>query len=216
MLGWVAMMDRITDWLPVVRNWIAVVLAISLPPSVLYWFIIHPFIGFWRRRGLRATFGFLAVFYLVSMAVLFPLRKILLGRDLGTSLPLIAAAVPLLVVSVVISRKRRRHLRFRTLAGVPELAPEEHGIGLLREGIYARIRHPRYLELILGLAGWSLFANYAGLYVISAISIVLLLVIVELEERELRQRYGSAYDDYCAQVPRFIPRSLFGSGRTDE
>jgi protein-S-isoprenylcysteine O-methyltransferase Ste14 len=209
-------MDQMTDWLPVVRTWIAVVLAISLPPAILYWFIIHPFIGFWRRAGLRATFGFLAVFYLGSMAALFPLRKALIGRDLGTSLPLIVAAVPLLVVSGVISRKRRRHLPFRTLAGVPELAPEEHGIGLLREGIYARIRHPRYLEFILGLAGWSLFANYAGLYVITAGSIVLLLWIVVLEERELRQRYGSAYDDYCAQVPRFIPRPLFGSSRNAE
>lgn len=207
------MMDSI---LPAVRYWIAVLLAISLPPSILYWFLIHPFIGFWRRRGLRATVVFLAVFYLASMAALIPFRKALVGRDLGTSFPLILAALPLLVLSGIISRKRSRHLRFKTLAGVPEIAPEEHGIGLLQEGIYARIRHPRYLELILGLTGWCLFANYAGLYVISAVSIGLLLVIVEIEERELRQRFGSAYDDYRARVPRFIPRTLFGSSRTGE
>jgi len=200
------------EWLPVVRYWIAVMLAITLPPAILYWFIIHPFIGFWRRRGLRTTFVFLAVFYLGFMAALLPVREALLGRDLGTSVPLIAVAVPLLVASGVISRKRSRHLRFRTLAGVPELAPEEHGIGLLQEGIYARIRHPRYLEFILGLTGWSLFANYAGLYVFSAVSIVLLLIIVVLEERELRQRYGSVYDDYAARVPRFIPRLGGGPG----
>lgn len=208
------MTDSILAWLAAIRHGVAVLLAISLPPSILYWFLIHPFIGFWRRRGLRATVVFLAVFYLVSAAVLIPFRKTLVGRDLGTSLPLLLAALPLLVVSGVVSRKRRRHLSFRTLAGVPEIAPEEHGIGLIREGIYARIRHPRYLDFILGLTGWSLFANYAGLYVVTAVSIGLLLVIVEIEERELRQRYGPAYDDYSARVPRFIPRRLFGSGRT--
>lgn len=195
-----------TEWVDAVRYGFAVVLAISLPPSILYWFIIHPFIGFWRRRGLRATVAFLFVFYLVSIGALIPFRKILVGRDLGTSVPLIVVAVPLLVVSGIVSVKRRRHLTFRTLAGVPEIAPEEHGIGLIQEGIYAKIRHPRYLEFILALIGWTLFANYLGLYVITAVSIALLLVIVEIEERELRQRFGSAYDDYAARVPRFIPR----------
>jgi protein-S-isoprenylcysteine O-methyltransferase Ste14 len=194
------------SWLPAFRYGVAVLLAIGLPPAILYWFIVHPFIGFWRRRGLRMTVVFLAIFYLISTAALIPLRNVLVGSDLGTSLLLIAAAVPLLVVSGVISRKRRRHLPFRTLAGLPEIAPEEHGIGLLRDGIYARIRHPRYLEFILGVTGWCLFANYAGLYILSAVMIALLLVIVMIEERELRQRFGSAYDEYSAQVPRFIPR----------
>lgn len=194
------------DWIATARHWIAVLLAISLPPAIVYWFIIHPFIGFWRRRGLRVTIAFLAVFYLGSVAVLFPFRKLLLGRDLGTSVPLIAAALPLLVLSGIVSRKRKRHLTFRILAGVPEISPEAHGIGLLQEGIYARIRHPRYLEFILGLTGWSLFANFVGLYVITAVSIGLLLVIVEIEERELRQRFGPAYDEYAARVPRFVPR----------
>ena len=200
-----------TEWLPTVRYALAVLMTIMLPPAILYWFIIHPFIGFWRRRGLRTTIAFLIVFYLGSTIALIPFRRLLVGRDLGTSIPLIVAALPFLVVSAIVSRKRRRHLTFRVLAGVPEMAPEQHGIGLLRQGIYARIRHPRYLEFILGLAGWSLFANYAGLYVMSAITIVLLLVIVEIEERELRQRFGSEYDDYCAQVPRFIPRRLSSS-----
>jgi protein-S-isoprenylcysteine O-methyltransferase Ste14 len=209
-------MDKLMEGLPAVRYALAVLLAITLPPAILYWFLIHPFIGFWRRRGLRTTLAFLIVFYLGLTLALIPFRKVLVGRDLGTSLPLIAAALPLMVITGVVARKRRRHLTFRILAGLPEMAPDTHGIGLLREGIYARIRHPRYLEFILGLTGWTLFANYAGLYVMSAITIVLLLVIVEIEERELRQRFGSEYDEYCARVPRFIPRLVFGSGRKEE
>lgn len=196
----------IPEWVDLVRRWIAVLFVISLPPAILYWFIIHPFIGFWRRAGLWATYTFLTVFYLGSMAGLFLLRDRLLLRDLGTRLALMIAALPLIVVAAVISRKRKKYLTFRILAGMPEIAPGQHGIGLLREGIYSRIRHPRYVEFSLALVGYALFANFEGLYWMTAGILVLLFVIVLMEERELRERFGQEYIDYSAKVPRFIPR----------
>jgi protein-S-isoprenylcysteine O-methyltransferase Ste14 len=196
----------ILDWVALVRRFIAVLFVISLPPAMIYWFIVHPFIGFWRRAGLWVTYTFLAVFYLGSMVGLFFLRDGLLGRDLGTSLPLILAGLPLIVLGGVISRKRKKHLTFRLLAGLPEIAPDKHGTGLLREGIYSRIRHPRYVEFSLALVGYALFVNFEGLYWMTAATLVLLFVIVLMEERELRERFGQEYVDYCAQVPRFIPR----------
>jgi protein-S-isoprenylcysteine O-methyltransferase Ste14 len=146
---------------------------------------------------------------------LFPFRHILLGRELGTSVPLIVLAFPLLVAGGIVSRKRKRHLTFKMLAGAPELAPESPGAGLLTEGIYGRIRHPRYVEFTLALLGWTFFANYLGLYITTALLIAALLVIVALEERELRERFGQAYIDYSARVPRFVPRRRVGDdGKT--
>jgi protein-S-isoprenylcysteine O-methyltransferase Ste14 len=195
-----------TGWLNGARYVMGALLAISLPPAIAYWFIVHPFIAFWRRVGMKPTFWFLGIFLGGAMAALYPFRDALLGRDFGTSLPAIVLAVPLLVAGGVISRKRRKHLTFRILAGAPELSPETHGTGLLTEGIYGRIRHPRYVEFTLGLVGWSLFANYLGLYVITALSIAALYLIVLIEERELRERFGAAYAEYRARVPRFVPR----------
>lgn len=197
------------DWsrfLENIRYVMGVLLVISLPPALLYWFIVHPFVGFWRRLGTRWTFVILGVFLVGSMIALYPLRDLLLGREFGSSPPLILVSLPLLVISTVISRKRRKHLSFRTLAGVPEVAPEGQGPGLLQEGIYGRIRHPRYVEFSLGCIGWALFCNYAGLYIATALTLVAIYVIVLIEEKELRQRFGQAYVDYSARVPRFIPR----------
>lgn len=195
-----------SEGLRLARYAIGAVLAISIPPAVAYWFIVHPFIAFWRRVGMRPALWFLGIFLCGSMAALYPFRDALLGRDLGNSAVGILLAIPLLVTAGVISRKRRRYLPFKTLAGVPELSPEEHGIGLLSEGIYGRIRHPRYVEFTLALIGWSLFANHLGLYLITALAVGALYLIVLMEERELRQRYGAAYADYSARVPRFVPR----------
>ena len=195
-----------SHWFDLARYVIGALLVITLPPAIAYWYILHPFIGFWRRVGATPTFWFLGIFMAVSMVALFPFHRALLGRDLGTSLPLILLAVPLLVAGGIVSRKRKRHLTFKMLAGAPELASESSGAGLLTEGIYSRIRHPRYVEFTLALLGWTFFANYLGLYIMTALLIAALFIIVILEERELRERFGQAYADYSARVPRFIPR----------
>lgn len=75
-----------------------------------------------------------------------------------------------------------------------------------RGWIYGRIRHPRYVEFMVGGTGWALILNYLGVYLLMAITVLMLFVIVLLEERELRDRFGEAYVEYCARVPRFIPR----------
>jgi protein-S-isoprenylcysteine O-methyltransferase Ste14 len=181
-------------------------MAIMVPPALLYWFILHPFVGFWRRVGPRGTFWLLGIFLVGGAAALYPFRDALLGRDLGTNPVTTILALALLAVSARVSRLRRRHLKLRTLAGLPEVSPERHGIGLLTEGIYGRIRHPRYVEFALGFLGWALFADYLGLYLLAAAAFATLYLIVLLEERELRARFGEAYVHYSSRVPRFVPR----------
>jgi protein-S-isoprenylcysteine O-methyltransferase Ste14 len=187
------------------RYGIAVVLVMGMPPGVGWWFLVHPFVGFWRRIGPGATFTLLTTFLLGSAAGLFLARDLLVRGDLGTRWPLIALAAGLVVAAGAIQRSRRRHLRLPTLVGLPEVAPGRGG-RLLTEGIYGRIRHPRYVEWTLAVAGWSLVANYASVYALTALTVLALAAVVPLEERELRQRFGREYDDYCRRVPRFLPR----------
>ena len=177
-----------------------------MPGAVLFWFLVHPFIRFWRRLGLRRA---LAIYYTLMAAFVagvFLLRKTLLAVDFGTNPVLIAVAVPMLAASIVLRRKISRHLRFTTLGGLPEIAPDRYNQRLLTEGIYSRIRHPRYLEVLLVMASLALIANNLASYVNWIIGIPSVLLIVRIEERELRDRFGAEYDAYCARVPRFVPR----------
>lgn len=49
-------------------------------------------------------------------------------------------------------------------------------------------------------------ANYPAVYLAWLLWIPGVYVTVLFEERELRQRFGAEYEEYCREVPRFIPR----------
>ncbi len=188
-----------------VRYWVALLVLVSLPPGILLWYFIHPLASFWRKLGPGWTYTILGVPMLALMAAVFLARDTLLAVDLGTSYPLIALAALTLAAAATIAMKRKRHLTFGILAGVPELSRRRHPGKLLTEGPYARIRHPRYVETFLWILAYALFANYLATYVVAGLTIPALWLVVVLEERELRQRFGAEYEGYCRRVPRFLP-----------
>ncbi len=189
-----------------VRYYVALVVLLSVPPGLLLWFIIHPFASFWRRLGPVWTYSILVLPMVAMMVGLFLVRKPLLTIDFGTRYELIAVGVLVMVGAVTIGIKRKKHLTFGILAGLPELSQQRYPGKLLTEGLYAKIRHPRYVEAFLGILGYALIANYLAPYFLVLLSIPIIFLIVALEERELRDRFGEEYEEYCRNVPRFLPK----------
>jgi protein-S-isoprenylcysteine O-methyltransferase Ste14 len=46
------------------------------------------------------------------------------------------------------------------------------------------------------------------MWIVAAAWTALMLVAISFEEREMRRRFGPAFEDYARRVPRFIPRSI--------
>ncbi len=189
-----------------VRYYVALAMLAFAPGGMLLWFLIHPFVRFWRRVGVRWMMAFCTLFSVsVGLAVFFG-RHALLAVNYGTNPWLMALAVPLLVTGMVLRKFLSRQLKPKVLAGWAEVAPQNYGSELLTGGIYARMRHPRYVQVILIFAACALFTNYLASYLFLAGAVVWVHALVPLEEKELRDRFGPEYQDYCARVPRFIPR----------
>ncbi len=188
------------------RYIVALVVLISLPPGLLLWFCIHPFAGFWRKLGPVWTYTLLGIPMIGVMVAIFLMRRSLLAIDFGTNYLLMALAVVCVLGSAILSRKRRRYLTFGILSGLPELSQEQYPGTLLTEGIYATIRHPRYVEVFLAVLAYAFTANYLAPYLLALVSVPAIYLIVVLEERELQKRFGEAYEEYGRRVPRFIPR----------
>ena len=188
------------------RYVVGVLVVTCLPPGLVWWFLIHPFVDFWRRRGPRVTLAAMGVIGVAGVVGLAMLRDVLLMRDLGTNLVLVVIAACLLIASIAIAIQRRRHLTTRILVGLPELASDGSSGELLTEGIYARVRHPRYVEIAIGTLAYALFSNWLGALIVAVLSLPIIHLIVLLEERELVERFGAAYEEYRARVPRYLPR----------
>jgi protein-S-isoprenylcysteine O-methyltransferase Ste14 len=189
------------------RYILGVLLVVGLPPGVAWWFVVHPFVGFWRKVGARGAMIVMLIFFAASVAGLATVRDTLLGPDLGLRWPLVVLGVALAAAAIFVGAKRKKYLTIRILAGVPEVETDAEKRGkLLEEGPYALIRHPRYVEIALATFGYAAIANYVGCWILAILTIPVIHLVVILEERELSDRFGDAYREYAARVPRYIPR----------
>lgn len=188
-----------------VRYGFALLWLISFP-VLLFWVALHPFVAFWRRMGLAATYTILVAGCVGLGAILFALRGPLLAAELGTGPALWVLTAAAYAVSAAFESQARRHLRMGTLVGVPELRGASAPEALLTTGIYGRVRHPRYVGATFGYVASAFFANYLFLWAALPVFLLLLHTVVLLEERELEERFGDAWRDYAARVPRYVPR----------
>ena len=67
-------------------------------------------------------------------------------------------------------------------------------------------RHPRYVVVMLSMLAVAILQTIWALYVLCPLVIVTLYAITVLEEQELIERFGPAYEQYRQRVPRFVPK----------
>ena len=191
------------------RYVLALICILTSPFAVGSWLLTHPFISFWRKAGRSVFYATMAVLSVAAIGATYALREPLLAVHFGTKEVLWPAAVFLLGLSLYLEVQCRKQLKLKTLLGIPELAPDGRSGQLVTEGIYGRMRHPRYVAGWLGIAGVALFTNYLAVYVIAVVMIPALYLVVVFEERELTDRFGLEYGLYTQKVPRFIPRARY-------
>jgi protein-S-isoprenylcysteine O-methyltransferase Ste14 len=129
----------------------------------------------------------------------------LLWRARGAAAPLWLVALGL-GVSVL-----GQVLRFYTVSWVPEGTSGQDDVLEARvlntKGPYARVRNPLYVGNLLICVGLMLVANDVW---VAAIGLAFFFgeyfFIIRAEEDFLRGQFGTAFDAYTAQVPRWVPR----------
>lgn len=184
---------------------LAALLLILIPAGMSMWFVIHPFARFWRRRGPLVTYSVVVLIAALVAVPLYRWHEAILAVDFGFSWWTTGLGVVVLLLAILIERSCRRQMTPSTLLGLPEVS-EQRESRLLREGIYGRLRHPRYVGVLLEITAVALFVNYLAAYVLVVLMIPVLYVTVLLEERELLQRFGEDYAAYMREVPRFLPK----------
>ncbi len=189
-----------------IRYLVAVLLYLSLPTFLLYWFLIHFFIGLWRNLGVVRTYLLILIIIGTEITLLFRAKDNFFITDYSASAINMGAAVVLLMLSAFFLKTVSDTMSLKVLAGIPEISPKKIPQKLMIDWPFSLVRHPRYLQVAIGLFGASLFANFRTSYVVFIIWAITLKLIMTLEERELRVRFGNAYVEYSKKVPQLIPR----------
>lgn len=95
----------------------------------------------------------------------------------------------------------------RTGRGTPApLAPPKR---LVAVGFYRYVRNPMYVGFLKGWTGlWVVFGKWSYLAAAVALAAVLgvHLFVIGYEEPTLRRMFGDEYEEYCRNVPRWLPR----------
>ena len=182
-------------------DWVAAFVLFMEMPIPLYWFVIHPQPSIWRQN-LRAG-------YLTGVLVAWGMGGTLLVLFHGSlfthempSVWSLVLGIALILFDGFIFARARKDLGTSRLVGEAEM---QGRVELERNGIYARIRHPRYAGMIAAVFGACLLVATPRLWIVFAGWLALTMLAIQLEEREMRRRFGAAFEDYCRKVARFLP-----------
>ncbi|HKD84817.1 MAG TPA: isoprenylcysteine carboxylmethyltransferase family protein [Terriglobales bacterium] len=76
-------------------------------------------------------------------------------------------------------------------------------------GFYRYVRNPMYVGFLMGWAGlWIIFGRMnQGSITVAVIFLLCVMGVVRFyEEPVLRRMFGAEYEEYCRNVPRWMPR----------
>ena len=76
---------------------------------------------------------------------------------------------------------------------------------LVTDGLYARIRNPSYLGLVVNAVGFALVFRSAPGVVVALLNLVPLHARMDAEERLLEETFGDEYRGYRARTARLVP-----------
>lgn len=192
-------------WYEKAVDFLALLYAVLFFPIPFFWIVIHPAIGFWRRIGKRSYWVALPVWVISGVALVFVRHRLFAGRLERNALTW-AAGAALVVLGEWLTHRVHRELGLKRMMGFPEVDPGANPGGVVSTGIYARLRHPRYVGVMLPFFGFASLTGAVGIFLLAIATVLLYYIVAPLEERELRRQYGAAYEAYARTVPRFVPR----------
>lgn len=190
-------MYNIIEYLPIILAWLLFgvlhsVLASSLVKENIS---LNPL----NYRRLYNIISVLAVMFIFFLGSTIPPEYFLPKGQVTKSIGLIIATFGFLLAKLAF-----KPISFSQFIGIKK----EEEPKLIVNGIYARMRHPLYTALILGLVGFVIF-NPTYTHLVHAICILIYLFIgIHYEENRLIARFGEEYKKYKEQTPMLFPTSF--------
>ena len=181
--------------------WIACVVYSTIPA---FWLLIHPRIAYWRARRqspYRILLPVWVAMWALVATITAPWRGLPLYENRWTWIP----AGLLFCGGLVLYKLSHTRFTLTQLGGLPEIRPDHGQQRLVTTGIRAHVRHPVYLGHLCEMLAWSLGTGLAVCWALTALAIATGAVMINLEDKELENRFGEEYRQYRSTVPAVLP-----------
>lgn len=183
---------------------LALVAIIIWPVIPLFWIPVHGFPKVFRRLGLL-TYIVPAVTWTPLAVFLFSQREFILRHKTGLPPLVVFFGVALLFLGTALQVWTGRLLSLKGLMGMPEVSASVES-RFVTAGPYRIVRHPTYLSHTLMFSGLFFMSGVMAMGLVTLLDLLLItLVVIPLEDRELSARFGPAYDEYRRKVPGIFP-----------
>jgi len=184
---------------------LALITIIIWPVVPLFWIPVHCATKVFRRLG-PLTYLMPLITWIPLAAFFYTHRAYLLGFKTDFPVAVRIAGALFLLLGTSLHIWTGNLLGLRGLTGLPEISPRTGG-RLVTEGPFSVVRHPTYLAHTLMFLGIFLFTGVIGVGAVTLLDFLMInLVVIPLEDRELLQRFGKEYAQYKEITPGFFPR----------
>jgi len=166
---------------------------------------VHGLSKIFKKLGLL-TYAMPLLTWLPLAFLIYRGKALLFSWKIEPSVALRLFGIILLVAGTILHLRAGKLLGPWGLIGLPEVSSRIEG-KLVTKGPFSVVRHPTYLAHTLMFSGIFFMTGAVAVGIITFIDFLLVYVlIIPLEEKELLKRFGKDYNLYREKVPKLFPR----------
>jgi protein-S-isoprenylcysteine O-methyltransferase Ste14 len=159
-------------------------------------------------RKTTAILGSALFFLIAPFTIGFVVPWWIAGWDIGTSTPegnlFRVAGVVLVLMGMVPLVESFGRFALVGLGTPTPVAPPQH---LVVTGFYRYVRNPMYVGVLAIILGNALILENGAIFAYAAVvALGFALFVMGYEEPALWQQFGAEYQEFCKNVPRWLPR----------
>jgi protein-S-isoprenylcysteine O-methyltransferase Ste14 len=185
------------------------IMMIAMWPAIpLFLIQLHGATSFWKKIGVWmyvvVFLEWLPIGYVINLH-----REFLLQFQLEFSIFIVIIGFSFIGAGIVLHSWTAYLLGIKATIGYTELEknPKPTDEKLIDSGPFSVVRHPSYWAHTFILFGTFLISGSIIVGVITLIDLLIAyFVTMELEDRELVERFEDQYEDYKKRVPKFFPK----------
>jgi protein-S-isoprenylcysteine O-methyltransferase Ste14 len=180
----------------------AVIFSVLVP---LFWIPVHCLTPYFRKLGVL-TYILPALTWLPIAWLVYSCRALILRFTVDMPWALRGVGVLTFIVGMLLQLWTLRLLGAAGIMGLPEVTHLVEG-GIVTAGPFSVIRHPTYASHTIMYAGVFLITGVIAVGIITVADLLIVnVLVIPLEDRELIRRFGDDYRNYKERVPAFFPR----------